>query len=179
MAWLCSPFLKSIQGTHDAGNCWYKLISGRFLEIGMICNTFDHGIFLWDWNNECSYLVTETDDVLMASITCSPFLFLQQELKKMFESTCREGNVLRFLNLHIIQSPISGISIDQTQHITSTILGEYFKDVQPSSISFKPILFHLSQHLNVHSMKLPLSLFLPSRLKKKNLGSLSPTLLVA
>jgi hypothetical protein len=61
--------LKFIQGTKDAGHHWYKLISGHFIEIGMTQNTFDHGVFLWDWNNEHSYLVIETDNVLMGSPT--------------------------------------------------------------------------------------------------------------
>ncbi len=72
--------LTSIQGTTDAGHQWYKLISGHFFEIGMTHNTFYHGIFLWDWNHEHSYLVTEADDVLLGSPTNAPFHFLQQEL---------------------------------------------------------------------------------------------------
>jgi hypothetical protein len=79
--------LKSIQGTKDAVHRWYKLISGRFLEIGMTRNTFDHGVFLWDWNNERSYLVIETDDILMGSTTTGPYHFLQQELTKLFDFT--------------------------------------------------------------------------------------------
>jgi hypothetical protein len=51
-----------------------------------------------------------------------------------------EREILTFLNLCIIQSP-SGVSIDQTQHITSIILGEYFKGVSSSSIPFKPFPF--------------------------------------
>jgi hypothetical protein len=134
--------LKSIQGTKDAGQRWYKLISGRFLELGMIWNVYDHGVFLWDFNNERSYLVIETDDVLMASMSDGPFLYLQAELRKLFDFTCKQGNILKFLNLRIVQSP-RGISLDQTHHITTTLLGEYFKGVTPSSIPFTTYLFPL------------------------------------
>jgi hypothetical protein len=34
--------LKSLQSTKDAGHRWKKLISGRFIELGMVRNTFDH-----------------------------------------------------------------------------------------------------------------------------------------
>jgi hypothetical protein len=103
----------------------------------MTRNTFEHGVFIWDWNNERSYLVLETDDVLMSSVTNGPFHFLQHELKKLLDFTCHEGNVRKFLNLCLIQSP-SGISIDQMQHITSIVLSKYFYGVPPSSIPFCP-----------------------------------------
>ena len=87
-------------------------------------NIYDQGVFLWDWNGERSYSFIETDDVLLASVTRAPFVYLQQELEKMFDFTCREGTILKFLNFCIIQSP-SGISLDQTQHITANVLAEY------------------------------------------------------
>jgi hypothetical protein len=41
--------------------------------------------------------------------------------------TLQEGNIVRFLNLRIIQSP-QGISIDQTDHIVDTVIGPYFQN---------------------------------------------------
>ncbi len=125
--------LKSIQGTCDAGRQWYHLLSGHFHELGMLRSCFDHGIFLWHWNNETCYIALETDDILMGCPTKAPFLHLKQELEKLFDLTCLEGHTLRFLNLHIVQSP-NGVSMDKTTHIKSKVLHEYFLDFPPMSI---------------------------------------------
>lgn len=85
------------------------------------------------WNHETCYLALETDDILFCSSTRAPFLHLKQDLEKLFDLTCSEGQILRFLNLRIIQSP-QGVSMDQTQHIKSKILHEYFHEIPSSSI---------------------------------------------
>jgi hypothetical protein len=54
-------------------------------------------------------------------------LRLKRRLEKLFILALQEGNILRFLNLWIIQSP-RGISIDQTDHIMETVIGPYFQD---------------------------------------------------
>ncbi len=125
--------LKSIQGTKDAGQRWYKLLSGFLLALGLIRCSCDHGIFIWRLPTETCYLALETDDLLFISTTRSPFLRLKTELEKLFDLTVSEGAVLKFLNLRIIQSP-SGISFDQTNHIKNTVLSEYFRDVLVTSI---------------------------------------------
>jgi hypothetical protein len=51
----------------------------------------------------------------------------------MFDLTCKQGSILKFLNLRIIQSP-SGVSIDQTHHIKTQVLEIYFADIPSSSI---------------------------------------------
>jgi hypothetical protein len=125
--------LRSLQGTRDAGRRWYSLLSGHFRELHMTRSHMDHGIFLWSWNNETCYIALETDDVLMASTTREPFLHLKHDLEKLFDLKVKEGSSLRFLNLRIVQSP-HGISMDQTQHIKSRILHDYFNDIPTSSI---------------------------------------------
>jgi hypothetical protein len=125
--------LKSIQGTKDAGQRWYKLLSGFLLALGLIRCSCDHGIFIWRLPTETCYLALETDNLLFISKTRSPFLRLKTELEKLFDLTVSEGAVLKFLNLRIIQSP-SGISFDQTNHIKNTVLSEYFRDVLVTSI---------------------------------------------
>jgi hypothetical protein len=125
--------LKCIQGTRDAGQRWYKLLAGCLLRQNMIRCSCDHGVFIWNLPTETCYTALETDDLLFLSKTRAPFLQLKQELEKLFDLTICEGNVLKFLNLRIVQSP-ARISFDQTQHIQRTILSEYFKDIPPSSI---------------------------------------------
>jgi hypothetical protein len=48
-------------------------------------------------------------------------------LKTYFEITTKIGPILHYLNLRIIQSP-DAISIDQTEHIQSKILSDWFQD---------------------------------------------------
>jgi hypothetical protein len=125
--------LKCIQGTKDAGQRWYKLLMGCLLALKMVRCSCDHGIFVWNLPNETCYIALETDDLLFISKTRTPFLRLKHALEKLFDLTVCEGSVLKFLNLRIIQSP-HGISFDQTQHIQTTILHDYFKDIPTDSI---------------------------------------------
>ncbi len=106
----------------------------------MLRSSIDHGIFIWKWNDETCYLALETDDILLACPTRAPFLHLKGDLEKLFDLTCSEGSILRFLNLQLIQSP-QGISMDQTSQIKSKILHEYFLDVPPASIPKTPYPF--------------------------------------
>jgi hypothetical protein len=98
--------------------------------------TFPHGVFTWNYNDEPSILVLETDDVLMASKSTKPFLHLQATLSTSFDLTINQDTILKFLNMRIIQSPC-GISFDKTKHIQSQILDTYFKDIPPMSIPIK------------------------------------------
>jgi hypothetical protein len=38
--------LKCIQGTKDAGQCWYKLLMGCLLGLKMVHSSCDHGVFI-------------------------------------------------------------------------------------------------------------------------------------
>ncbi len=125
--------LKSLQGTRDAGRRWYHLLTGQFLELGMVCSIADHGNFSWNWNHETSFTALETDDLLITSTTCCPFLYLKGELEKLFDLKSSEGSILHFLNLWLVQSPL-GISMDQTNHIQSKILHNYFDGIPTISI---------------------------------------------
>jgi hypothetical protein len=108
----------------------------------MVRSSSDHGVFVWKINNETTYLGLATDDILVCSESRAPFLLLKQELELLFDLTCSEGSIIKFLNLRIIQSP-TGISFDQTAHINNIILAEYFKNIPPSSIKFQPCPFLL------------------------------------
>jgi hypothetical protein len=125
--------LKCIQGTRDAGQRWYKLLAGCLLRQNMTRCSCDHGVFIWNLPTQTCYSSLETDDLLFLSKTCEPFLQLKQALEQLFDLTICEGNILKFLNLRIVQSP-AGVSFDQTQHIQRTILSEYLKDIPSQSI---------------------------------------------
>ncbi len=89
----------------------------------MVWSYTNHGIFVWICNDEWCYLALATDDILFLSKKRGPFLLLQQALEKLFDLTVTEGTILKFLNLHIVQSPF-GISFDQTHHIHTVLLGK-------------------------------------------------------
>jgi hypothetical protein len=103
----------------------------------MLCRSNNHGIFLWKWNNEPCYLALKTDDIINACPTRAPFLNLKGDLGKLFDLTCSEG------------------SMDQTSHIKSKFLHEYFLDTPPASIPKHPTHFLLKYLLNNFSMTPP------------------------
>jgi hypothetical protein len=102
------------------------------MDIGFHISTLDHGVFIWKWKTYYSLSVLETDDLLMASENDEPFHHLVTELRQMFDLTSKQGSILKFLNLRIVQSPL-GVSFDQTQHITTQIIEPYFGKT-PTSI---------------------------------------------
>ncbi len=69
-------------------------------------------------------------------------------IQLLFDFTCSEGSILKFLNLCIVQSP-AGISFDQPDHIRGIILAQYFKDLkQVSSFNRIPSLCSLPLSAN-------------------------------
>jgi len=88
--------LKCIQGTKDAGQCWYKLLMGCLLGLKMVRCSSDHGVFIWSLPHETCCLALETDDLLFLSKTREPFLQLKLELQKLFDLTVCEGSLLFF-----------------------------------------------------------------------------------
>ncbi|MFN9978522.1 MAG: reverse transcriptase domain-containing protein, partial [bacterium] len=91
--------LKTIQGTRDAGQRWYLLISGCLIELRFIRCSCDHGVFILTTPEETCYIALETDDLLFISKTRAPFLRLKASLEQLFDLTVCEGSVLKFLNL--------------------------------------------------------------------------------
>lgn len=91
------------------------------------------------------------------------------ELKKLFDFTCNEGNLLKYLNIRIIQSPC-GISLEQTQHITSTILNEYFQGVPVLSIPFKSYPFPIEPAFERSLYEAPPLVGPALQAKKKDFG---------
>jgi hypothetical protein len=69
----------------------------------------------------------------MASENDEPFHHLVNELRQMSDLTSKQGSILKFLNLRIVQSPL-GVSFDQTKHITTQILEPYFEKTPKSII---------------------------------------------
>jgi len=90
-------------------------------------------VFSWTYKNYKSLLALATDDILIATQHKTCVDRHRSELDDMFDYTFKQGNVLKFLNIRIIQS-IHGISIDQTEHIIKTIVNAYWKDTPRENI---------------------------------------------
>jgi hypothetical protein len=73
------------------------------------------------------FLALATNDCLVVCDTHQNFLDLMSKMEALFEVTLQEGEILRFMNLRIIQSPV-GIIIDHTDHIVENVLDPYFQD---------------------------------------------------
>ena len=48
-------FILNIQGTKAAGHDWYKLLSGIFLNLGMVRSSSEHGIYTWNFKGDQVY----------------------------------------------------------------------------------------------------------------------------
>ena len=70
---------------------------------------------------------TSTDDFLCAYSRVEIFYELRDFVRKFVDVTTQEDPILKYLNLHIVQSPY-GISFDQTEHIRDTILDPWLKN---------------------------------------------------
>jgi hypothetical protein len=136
----------------------------------MQVSPLDHGVFIWKWKHYHSLSVLETDDLLMASDYDEPFLHLVTELRKMFDLTSKQGSVLKFLNLRLIQSP-HGISFDQTKHIQSQILEPYFVNTPKSSIPRRPYPFPIEASFETQLHEAPPLTGLDLKTMEKKLGS--------
>jgi hypothetical protein len=122
--------------------------------IGLHCSISDHGVFVWKQPSSKLFLALATDDCLVLCDDQSQFLYLKAKMEAIFEVTLKEGAILRFLNLRIIQSPV-GISIDQTDHIVETIVTLYSRTKIHLHRSLSPPRSPWIPHLSSVYMKLP------------------------
>ena len=59
--------LRNIQGTKDAGYEWYQLLEKIFTDLGWKLNTVCKSVWVYLKNNQTSYLILTTDDILYMS----------------------------------------------------------------------------------------------------------------
>ena len=109
--------LTYIKGTKDVGHEWHQLLHLFFTkQMKMKQSTSCAGIYIWEYNKKRSYLALNTDDILLSTIHDTTFEYLCHEFQKLFDITTQHGEILKYLNIRIIQSNY-GISMDQTRHI--------------------------------------------------------------
>jgi hypothetical protein len=93
-------------------------------------NHVDHSVFIYISKDETQKIllcVSTADDYLCAFTHQQLYDDLCTNLKTFFEITTKTGPVLHYLNLCIIQTP-ECVSIEQTEHIKSKILSNWFQD---------------------------------------------------
>ena len=119
--------VQNIQGTPHAGNRWKENLDGQLHKHGYICNNVDKAFFTYHHNGELQAMLSTTVDNFLLSYkhqhVCDQFF---QFMTNAFDITSPGyQQEISFLSLRIYQSEY-GISVDQTQHIYSNILLDYF-----------------------------------------------------
>ena len=117
--------LNGLQGDKGIGRKWYLLLKSFLLKFGFSICIHEPSLFIYDTDDRTMLLNTSTDDFLCAFNTRDIYQRLCTELSKLFDITTKEGTILSYLNLRIIQSEY-GISYDQTDHIQRKIVNKYF-----------------------------------------------------
>ena len=125
-----------IQGDRAIGRRWYLMLV-KILDIfGCKRCPTESALFIYRKDGDILIVNCSTDDLLCAYSNAVLFHNLRDHIKKYVEVTTNEGSVLKYLNLRIVQSKY-GISFDQTEHIRSTILDEWFPNESKENV--KPV----------------------------------------
>ena len=119
----------SYQGTKDAGNRWYTLITSVIEQFGFIRCHVDHAYFVKHiGDNNYIYLSLATDDIFVSCKSYAIFDDIVQYMRQFFELTTQTGSVLKFLGLRIIQSN-HAISLNQGEYVFDMLCHYFGKEV--------------------------------------------------
>ena len=118
---------QNIQGTPHAGNWWKENLDSQLKKHRYNKNNVDRAFYTHHQGKELvAMLSTTVDNFLLlfkdTSVRDTFFQFMQQAFDV---TTSGYKQQLTFLSLRIYQSE-TGISIDQTQHIYTNILSEWY-----------------------------------------------------
>ena len=130
--------LNGLQGDKSIGRKWYLLLKRFLLKFGFKMCICEPSLFIYQVEDDIMILNTSTDDFLCGYNNESIFNKLCENLKKLFDITVKQGSILMYLNLRIIQS-IYGVSYDQTQHIIRKIINKYFPEWKIAENGLKPV----------------------------------------
>ena len=117
--------INNMQGEKDAGQGWYQLMVLIFEAFDLWPCPAEPALFVKHEGEESIIVVTSTDDFLCSSTSESLFANLVKHLEQYVPVTVQDGHILKYLNLRIIQTD-QGISFDQTHHIKTNIVDEWF-----------------------------------------------------
>ena len=134
---------QNIQGTPHAGNRWKENLDAHLTNHGFVCNNVDKAFYTYHRDNELmGMLSTTVDDFLLSFKTTDIRDEFFRYMRQAFDITTPGfQNEFTFLSLRIYQSE-HGISVDQTQHIYTNILAEWFKNNNDIQHHDNPIKAH-------------------------------------
>lgn len=122
--------LWNFQGTKDAGCGWHQLYANIVTRLEQKPNTINKGVRVYIKQIQRAYLILSTDDSVYMSKGNETLNKLLDKFGDFFSFKVKIVIELIFLYFRIIQTK-QGNSIDQSNHITQSILNEYFdKDEQ-------------------------------------------------
>ena len=134
---------QNIQGTPHAGNRWKKNLDGQLSKLGYVCNNVDKAFYTYHQNTSLVAMPSTTVNNFLLSYKtpsiCDNFF---NHMANAFDiTTPGYQNELQFLSLRIFQSE-HGISFDQTQHIHTNILSDWFENKNNYQQQDTPIKAH-------------------------------------
>ena len=111
-----------------------------FTDLGWKPKTVYKEVWVYLKNNQISYLILSTNDILYMSKHEQPLKQLLEKFGEFLSFKIKRGIELQFLKFRIIQFE-HGISIDQTNHILQSIL--YHSFGKNKKVKYKSSLFRL------------------------------------
>ena len=106
---------------------WYKFLALNFTKkLHITLSTSNKSLFYWTVEDQFTYVVLETNDIIMASTYVSLFQKMCSKFDLYFAYIIGIGSVLHFLNYRIIQREHDTL-IDQHNHIFQTLIIPFFK----------------------------------------------------
>ena len=114
-----------MQGGKDAGRSWYLLLKSILLNFGFKIFPAEPALFVFYDGPATLNIVPSTDNFLYFYSHEDLFLAFETHMERFVPVTTQEGNILKYLNIQIVQTD-QGISIDQTHQIKTKILDHWF-----------------------------------------------------
>ena len=117
----------NMQGSKEASWYFCKLIKYVFATIGLFMTSFDNWSFVGLYKTKfIVQLCLSTDDYILGCQYMEIHKVVNQLVEQAFNITTQPGPTINYLNYCMIQSDL-GISVDQSDHIMSTIT-QHYKD---------------------------------------------------
>ena len=141
---------QNIQGTPHAGNRWKNNLDAQLTKHGYVCNNVDKAFYTYHIDQTLvAMLSTTVDDFLLS--------FKEIRIRDHFFSFMTDAfdvttpgiqQRLKFLSLHIYQSK-HGISFDQTCHIHTNVISNWFQNRNNYTRQDTPIKAHPTYEYNL------------------------------
>jgi hypothetical protein len=83
-----------MQGEKDAGQCWYDLLAGSLLNIGIHCSVADHAVFTWKERSSYIYILPSQWMIVFVSATKgNTYCASRDAWKRFLSSPCNKTTI--------------------------------------------------------------------------------------